>query len=45
MTEKKLCFVIGPIGAHKSDDRIHADKLLKLIVKPTFRVNCEHSTG
>lgn len=33
---KKLCFVIGPIGKHKSDDRIHADVLLKGIIKPTF---------
>jgi hypothetical protein len=36
MAQSKLCFVIGPIGSHASDDRIHADKLLKLIIKPTF---------
>jgi hypothetical protein len=35
-TTKHLCFVIGPIGAHKSPEREHADKLLKLIIKPTF---------
>jgi hypothetical protein len=39
MTDRRLCFVIGPIGAHKSDDRFHADRLLKLIIKPTFSVN------
>jgi hypothetical protein len=39
MADKKLCFVIGPIGSHKSDDRIHADKLLKLIIKPTFKTH------
>lgn len=32
----KFCFVIGPIGAHKSEERTHANKLLKLIIKPTF---------
>lgn len=32
----KLCFVIGPIGSHKSEDRVHADTLLKKIIKPTF---------
>ena len=39
MAQSKLCFVIGPIGSHASDDRIHADKLLKLIIKPTFRTH------
>jgi hypothetical protein len=33
---QKLCFVIGPIGRHKSDERAHADRLLKEIIKPTF---------
>lgn len=38
MTEKasKLCFVIGPIGAYKSEVRAHANTLLKTIIKPTF---------
>jgi hypothetical protein len=39
MSDKKLCFIIGPIGAHKSDIRAEADKLLKLIIKPTFLTN------
>ncbi|MGM5002927.1 hypothetical protein AB8A05_29660 [Tardiphaga sp. 538_B7_N1_4] len=39
MADKKLCFVIGPIGAHKSEIRADADKLLKFIVKPTFSTN------
>jgi hypothetical protein len=39
MADKKLCFVIGPIGAHKSDIRAEADKLLKLIIKRTFRTH------
>jgi hypothetical protein len=33
---QKLCFIIGPIGRHKSHERAHADKLLKEIIKPTF---------
>jgi hypothetical protein len=36
---KKLAFVIGPIGPHKSELRADADRLLKLIVKPTFRTS------
>jgi hypothetical protein len=45
MTEKKKqCFVIGPIGDHKSPDRVHADKLLKEIIKPTFRTNFKDFT-
>lgn len=34
--EKKLCFVVGPIGAAGSDIRIHADWLLKGIIQPVF---------
>lgn len=37
MDKAKLCFVIGPIGDHKSDDRVHADLLLKKIIRPTFK--------
>ncbi len=33
---QKLCFVIGPIGRYKSDERAHADRLLKEVIKPTF---------
>lgn len=29
-------FLIGPIGPSRSEDRAHADRLLKLIVRPTF---------
>ncbi|MDH2357804.1 hypothetical protein QCM80_46060 [Bradyrhizobium sp. SSUT112] len=39
MSDKKLCFIIGPIGGHKTDIRADADKLLKLIIKPTFSTN------
>ncbi|WP_157839434.1 hypothetical protein [Bradyrhizobium diazoefficiens] len=39
MTEKKLCFIVGPIGGRDTADRHHADRLLKLIIKPTFRTN------
>lgn len=35
--KKKLCFVIGPLGKANSDQRAHADFLLKEIVKPVFR--------
>ena len=35
-SSKKLCFVIGPIGRHKSTERTHADTLLKKIIRPTF---------
>ena len=33
---QKLCFVVGPIGWHRSSERGHADTLLKKIIKPTF---------
>src|SRR5262245_59767710 len=36
MSEKKLCFVIGPIGKPDTDVRRHADWLLKGIIKPVF---------
>jgi hypothetical protein len=35
-SEKKLCFVIGPIGDPGSDTRRHADWLLRGIIKPVF---------
>jgi hypothetical protein len=38
-SDKKLCFVIGPIGRYKSRDRTHADTLLNKIIKPTFAKN------
>jgi hypothetical protein len=34
--ERKRCFVISPIGDAGSPHRVHADWLLKGIVKPTF---------
>lgn len=34
--QKKLCFVIGPIGSEHSDTRIHADWLLEEIIKPVM---------
>jgi len=36
---KRLCFLIGPIGAHNSRIRKHADALLRTIVHPTFRTH------
>lgn len=35
-SKKRLCFVIGPIGKHESAERMHADTLLRHIIKPTF---------
>jgi hypothetical protein len=35
-SEQKLCFVIGPIGDPGSDNRRHADWLLRGIIKPVF---------
>ncbi len=32
----KLCFVVGPIGADDSPERIHADWLLEMIVAPVM---------
>ena|ERR1700733_1163760 len=37
--EKKLCFVIGPIGDAGSDIRRHADWVLHGIIKPVFSVH------
>lgn len=34
--ERKKCFVVGPIGADDSEDRIHADWLLEMIIQPVF---------
>jgi hypothetical protein len=34
--QKRLCFVIGPIGDAGSDSRTHADWLLNGIIKPVF---------
>jgi hypothetical protein len=36
-SEKKLCFVIGPIGDPGSDTRRHADWVLCGIIKPVFK--------
>ena len=38
---KKRCFVIGPIGAEDSENRIHADWLYSGIIEPVF---AEHFT-
>ncbi len=34
--DRKKCFVVGPIGADDSEDRIHADWLLEMIIQPVF---------
>jgi hypothetical protein len=34
--KSKLCFVVSPIGAEDSEERIHADWLLELIIKPVM---------
>jgi hypothetical protein len=36
MSDKKLCFVIGPIGEPNTDVRRHADWLFRGIIKPVF---------
>ena len=36
MADKKLCFVIGPIGAAGSEARTHADWLLNGIIRPVM---------
>lgn len=36
MPDKKLCFVIGPIGDPDSEPRIHADWLLEGIIEPVM---------
>lgn len=35
-SERKRCFVVGPIGGDESDERIHADWLLEEIIQPVF---------
>ena len=37
MADKKLCFVIGPIGEAETESRIHADWLLEGIIKPVMK--------
>jgi hypothetical protein len=39
MADKKLCFVIGPIGAAGSEPRTHADWLLNGIIRPVMKDN------
>lgn len=34
--DKKICFVVGPIGEPDSDTRIHADWLLEEIIQPVL---------
>jgi len=36
MSDKKLCFVIGPISDAGTDVRIHADWLLEGIIEPVM---------
>jgi hypothetical protein len=36
LEQDKLCFVVGPIGAEDSADRIHADWLLEMIIQPVM---------
>jgi hypothetical protein len=36
MPEKKLCFVVGPIGSEGEDARVHADWVLHGIIEPVF---------
>jgi hypothetical protein len=36
MSDKKLCFVIGPIGDQATPERCHADWLFDGIIKPVF---------
>jgi hypothetical protein len=35
-TPKKNCFVVGPIGAADSTERIHADWVLEEIINPVM---------
>ena len=41
---KKMCFVVGPIVAEDSDERIHADWLLELIIQPVIEEFPEFET-
>src|SRR6516164_22899 len=36
MSEKKLCFVVSPIGSEDSPQRIHADWVLEEIIEPVM---------
>jgi hypothetical protein len=36
MPDKKLCFVIGPIGDEESETRVHADWLLEGVIEPVM---------
>lgn len=40
----KLCFVVGPIGADDSLERIHADWLLETIILPVMAEYPEFKT-
>jgi len=33
---KRLCFVVGPVGADDSAERVHADWLLEMIIQPVI---------
>lgn len=39
MPDKKKCFVVGPIGAADSPERIHADWFLEEIVEPAMKTH------
>jgi len=36
VSAKKLCFIVGPIGPEGSEIRVHADWLLKGIIRPVM---------
>ena len=36
LPKKKLCFVVGPIGEDGSEIRVHADWVLKGIIRPVL---------
>jgi hypothetical protein len=40
----KLCFVVGPIGAEDSSDRVHSDWLLEMIIQPVMAGFSEFET-
>lgn len=37
--DKRVCFVIGPVGDESSDTRRHADQLLRHVITPAARAN------